>query len=146
MQFYSKKFNELTQQELYEILKARQQVFLLEQGIVREDMDGIDQTAMHCFLTDEGHVCAYIRAHRLDDDTVKIMRVISLIRGGGMGRKIMEQTVEAVKEKLPCKSIVVDAQARARGYYEKMGFKVVGDEFFFDSVTRFKMEYKINGR
>lgn len=146
MQFYSKKFNELSRQELYEILKARQQVFLLEQGIVREDMDGIDQTAMHCFFVDKGHVCAYIRAHQLDNDTVKIMRVLSLIRGGGIGRKIMEQTVKAIKEKLPCKSIVVDAQARARGYYEKMGFSVISDEFFYDSLPRFKMELKINGR
>ena len=146
MQFYSKKFDELSLEELYELLKARQQVFLLEQGIVRADMDDIDPKAMHCFLKQDGHICACIRAHYANKDTVKIMRVLSLVRGGGVGREIMQQTVNAIKEKMPCKRIIVDAQARARGYYEKMGFTVDGEEFVCDGLLHFKMELKINGK
>ena len=50
MKFISKKFKELTNVELYEILKSRAEIFLLEQNIVCQDMDDRDNESLHCFL------------------------------------------------------------------------------------------------
>ena len=61
MDFIVKKFNELTAGELYEILKARSAVFLLEQNIVCQDMDDVDYDSYHFFICDDKKVMAYLR-------------------------------------------------------------------------------------
>ena len=49
-EFFAKTFDELTTTELYEILKSRAQIFMIEQKIYCLDMDDIDYKAMHFFL------------------------------------------------------------------------------------------------
>ena len=67
MDFYAKTFSELTASEIYEILKARMEVFLLEQNIVCLDIDGVDYDSLHVFFENEGRVEAYFRAFRYED-------------------------------------------------------------------------------
>ena len=62
MNFISKKFNELTTVELYEILKSRTEIFLLEQRIICQDLDNKDYESLHCFFVDGERVIAYLRA------------------------------------------------------------------------------------
>ena len=62
MQFKVKRFGELTTAELYEILKSRSEIFLLEQNIVCQDMDDVDYDSLHCFLQENGRITAYLRA------------------------------------------------------------------------------------
>ena len=50
MELLIKHFAELSARELYEIVRARQEIFLMEQGIVCRDFDGVDYDALHCFL------------------------------------------------------------------------------------------------
>ena len=139
MKFISKKFNELTVYELYEILKSRTEVFLLEQNIVCQDMDGVDLDSLHCFLWDEGRVKACLRAYYTDSDTVKIGRVLTLTHGEGHGKLLMEESLRVIKSEMPCKSIVVSAQTQAQGYYEKCGFKVISNEYIEDGIPHVKM-------
>ena len=54
MKFIAKHFSELSPAELYEILRARAEIFLLEQHIVIQDMDRIDYDCLHCFLWEDG--------------------------------------------------------------------------------------------
>ena len=70
MKFTAKNFNELSSLELYEILKARSQVFIVEQNMRCQDMDGVDLTARHFALLKDGKVLAYLRAF-YDDDKKK---------------------------------------------------------------------------
>lgn len=49
MKLTVKKFQELTTTELYEILKARAEIFIMEQDINYQDMDDIDYKSLHCF-------------------------------------------------------------------------------------------------
>ena len=139
MKFISKKFNELTVYELYEILKSRTEVFLLEQNIVCQDMDGVDLDSLHCFLWDEGRVKACLRAYYTDSDTVKIGRVLTLTHGEGHGKLLMDESLRVIKSEMPCKSIVVSAQTQAQGYYEKCGFKVISNEYIEDGIPHVKM-------
>jgi ElaA protein len=48
MNFVAKEFDELTTKELYEILKARAKVFIVEQGIQCQDMDDVDYRSLKC--------------------------------------------------------------------------------------------------
>lgn len=140
MDLVAKNFTELSTSELYEILKARTEVFLLEQNIVCQDMDDIDYNSLHCFFMEEGKVIAYLRAYYINEKVVKIGRVLTLKHGVGNGRELMLKSIETIKEKMPCKKITVGAQKHAVGFYQKYGFKVSSDEFLEEGVVHIGME------
>ena len=54
MSLKSKYFGELTTKELYEILKARAEIFVVEQNCVYQDLDGVDYRKPACFLRGRG--------------------------------------------------------------------------------------------
>lgn len=60
MNITAKKFDELTTTELYEILKARAEIFIMEQNINYQDMDDIDYGSLHCFIKDGDTVIVYV--------------------------------------------------------------------------------------
>lgn len=143
MELIAKKFDELSNTELYEILKARTEIFTLEQKIMYQDMDNIDYDSLHCFFMNDNIVVAYLRAFYLNEDVVKIGRVLTLKHGLGMGKELMIQSIKAIQEKMKCKKIVMDAQKYAVGFYEKFGFKVTSDEFLEEQVVHHVMELDI---
>ena len=64
MEMKSKFFHELTTQELYEILRIREEIFIIEQNCIYRDIDGHDYESLHVFYQEEGKVTAYLRAFR----------------------------------------------------------------------------------
>ena len=145
MNLISKKFNELSATEIYEILKARAEIFVIEQNIRYQDMDDIDYNSLHCFFMEDNKVIAYLRAFYQDDDKdiVKIGRVLTLEHGNGIGKNLMEQSLKSIKEKMNCKKICMDAQKYAVGFYEKFGFKVVSDDFLEEGIVHVVMELEL---
>lgn len=142
MTFYAKKFDELSSRELYEILRSRAEIFVVEQGIKYVDMDGIDYNSLHCFVEDGERMIAYLRAFYDNDGSVKIGRVLTLDHGKGVGRTLMESALEAIREKLPTHLIYVNAQEHAKGFYEKLGFVTVSDIFYEENIPHIRMELK----
>lgn len=145
MEFVAKNFSELTTTELYEILRARSQVFMLEQNIRCQDMDGIDYNSRHYFLEEDGKILAYLRAFYTDDsnDTVRIGRVLSVDHGKGLGAGIMRRAISDIKTNMHCKLICLDSQKYAMGFYEKLGFKAVSDEFLEEGILHIAMQLKV---
>ncbi len=143
MEFKAKMFADLTNRELYEILKSRTEVFLLEQNIVCQDMDDVDYDCLHCFLDDGVRAVACLRAFVSGEGEVTIGRVVSIEHKKGLGRELMEKSIEAIKKTFPCEKIVVHAQTQAEGYYEKMGFKTVSGEFMEEGIVHVMMEMNL---
>ncbi|MBR2376409.1 MAG: GNAT family N-acetyltransferase [Clostridia bacterium] len=141
MQFKYKYFNELSVSELYEIVRARTEIFLLEQKIICQDFDGEDYNALHCFIEDNGKVVAYLRAYKIDKNTVKIGRVLTITHGIGLGKELMNKSMPIILEKFNGLKITLNAQSYAKGFYEKCGFKVVSNEFLEENIPHLKMEY-----
>lgn len=123
MDFYAKRFNELSPTEVYEILKARQKVFMVEQKIICVDADDIDYRSLHCFFMRNGVVEAYLRAFYDDarPATVTVGRVLTITRGKGIGRQLMERAIAEIKRQLPCSTIRMDAQNRRKASTRKSG-------------------------
>ena len=145
MKFEVKRFEELTPSEVYEILKARSLVFMLEQGISCLDMDDMDYASLHVFAREEEKVTAYMRVFALPEQgDVKIGRVLTLSRKKGNGRAMMKACIEAAKEKLCAARVLVDAQVSALPFYEKCGFRPVSDEFEEEGVSHVKMILDLN--
>lgn len=142
MNLIAKYFNELTTPELYEILKARSEIFIMEQNIHYQDMDNIDYKSLHCFFMEDDKVIAYLRAFYQDNnkEVVKIGRVLTLKHGNGIGRELLEQSLKVIKEKMKCKKISMDAQKYATGFYEKFGFQTVSDDFLEEGIVHVGME------
>lgn len=142
MNFYAKKFDELSPRELYEILRSRAEIFVVEQSIKYVDMDGIDYDSLHCCIEDGGRVTAYLRAFYDEDGSVKVGRVLTIAHGKGVGRALMEKSISAIREKLPTKLIYVNAQQHAEGFYKKLGFVTVSDVFYEENIPHIRMELK----
>ncbi len=142
MELKIKTFDRLSTYELYEIVRARTEIFLMEQGIVCRDLDGVDYDALHCFLEDGGKVMAYLRAYVCEDsaDTVKIGRVLSITHGIGLGSSLMRSAIPEIQRHFNCKKIVVNAQKHAQNFYAGLGFAVTSDDFLEEGIVHVRME------
>lgn len=100
MDLYKKRFADLTADELYRILQARCAVFVVEQKCAYQDLDGIDRQALHVWLADEGQILAYLRIFAAPDlaDAVQIGRVLTAVRGKGLGAKILQAGIAAIPD------------------------------------------------
>ena len=108
-------------------------------------MDGIDFEARHFFLEENGKVLAYLRAFYTDDSktVVKIGRVLSITHGVGLGTNIMKRAIADIKKIMKCQILSLNSQKSAIGFYEKLGFKTVSDEFLEEGVIHLKMQLEI---
>ena len=142
MEFNVKTFPQLTTEELYEILRVRSEIFIVEQKMNCQDLDGLDFCSEHFYLLEGGKIFAYLRAFFIDEEKsiIKIGRVLSVNHGIGLGRRLMLDTIKELKKDKKIKKIVLNSQKHAVGFYEKLGFKTVSDEFLEEGVVHLKME------
>lgn len=146
MKQYIKRFDELTPTELYEILKLRNAVFIVEQNSAYQDIDGLDETAYHMWHEDENGIAAYVRllppGVRFDDSVIG--RVIAVRRRSGVGSQIVRTAQSAVREVFGTDSVTIEAQVYAREFYEKLGFVQQSDEFDEDGIPHILMRWTAN--
>ena len=138
---HQKSFQELTVDELYELLRVRSKVFVVEQNCVYQDLDGDDQTSVHLWLTVADKVVALARVCPAGThmQEVSIGRVITTERGKGFGKQIMLYAIEAAKEHFNATLIAIEAQEYAKGFYESVGFRQSSDTFMLDGIPHIKM-------
>ncbi len=141
---HQKTFQQLTIDELYELLRVRADVFVVEQDCPYQDLDGDDQTAIHLWLTVGEKVVALARVcpkgtHMTE---TSIGRVITTERGKGYGKQIMLAAIAAAQEKLGATLIDIEAQEYAKAFYEKVGFCQSSEMFMLDGIPHIKMTWK----
>lgn len=144
MKLIVKDFDDLSNIEVYEILKSRCEVFMLEQRIICQDMDDVDYKSKHCFFLEKNRVIAYLRAFYIDNNTVSIGRVLTLNHRQGIGTMLMNKSIDYIKDNMQCKKIQLHSQSQATGFYEKLGFEIISDEFLEEGVPHVMMELEIN--
>ncbi|MBR0299104.1 MAG: GNAT family N-acetyltransferase [Bacteroidales bacterium] len=142
LSLHKKRYDELTTQELYELLRIRTDVFVVEQNCVYQDMDYDDQPAIHLWLTDEeDRIVALCRVCPAGThmEEISIGRVITTERGKGYGKQIMLAGIEAAKEHFGAKRIDIEAQEYAKGFYEQVGFRQSSEPFILDGIPHIRM-------
>ncbi|MBQ4047584.1 MAG: GNAT family N-acetyltransferase [Clostridia bacterium] len=141
MNWILKHFSELSNRELYEILRVRVSVFVVEQTCPYQEIDEADFDAYHLFLPDEsGHIRAYLRIFEKDADFVRLGRILTTERGTGLGLKLIFEGMRVSEALYGRHRFYVEAQSYAIGFYEKAGFRVVSEEFLEDGIPHVKME------
>lgn len=141
MELVIKHFNELTNDELYDILKARVDVFVVEQNCPYPEIDSKDKNAYHIILRDEQGIAAYLRVLEsgVSFDEPALGRILTTRRGEGLGAAIVREGIKFAAEKLCAAKIKIEAQTYARGFYEKLGFRQCSEPFMDDGIEHIEM-------
>jgi ElaA protein len=143
----TKTFQELTTQELYDILQLRSKVFVVEQDCVYQDIDGKDQKALHVLGYKNNVVVAYTRIFKPGDyfEKASIGRVVVAKneRQHKYGYDIMEASIQAIKEHYNETDIKISAQCYLNKFYNNLGFKAIGEDYLEDGIPHIAMVYKV---
>ena len=142
METVIKHYNELSADELYEILKLRVNVFVVEQNCPYSELDDKDKNAYHVYMRDENGIFAYLRVldKGVSYEDVSIGRVISTRRRQGIGTLILKEGIRVAIDKFCADRITISAQLYARGLYEGVGFVQTSDEYLEDDIPHARME------
>ena len=140
-----KHHNDLGKEQLYAILRLRNEVFVVEQKCIYQDIDGQDLLGYthHLMAWKDDELVAYLRL--LDPDTqggdVVVGRVIvaPAARGTGLGHRLMLEALKQIDDIWPDTPIFLCAQAHLQGYYARYGFLVAGEEYLEDDIPHIGM-------
>ena len=119
MNFAIKTFNELTIDELYEIVKSRFEVFVCEQKIVEDqEFDDKDKVSYHIMLKENDKVVAYCRIvpKEIGYDYTSIGRVLVLssYRRKGIAQEMIKVALDFIKNNLNENIVVLSGQLYAK--------------------------------
>ena len=139
-----KAFNELTPYELYAILRLRSEVFIVEQNCPYLDEDNKDQKGYHLMGWKDDLLAAYTRllpAGVSYPDMASIGRVITspAARGLGIGRELMEVSINKLYELFGHKPIKIGAQLYLQKFYESLGFVQTDEGYLEDGIPHIEM-------
>lgn len=145
-----RRMKEMSSEQLYEILKLRQDIFQVEENIVYPDLDNIDLDALHVMavIDEEGRqrVVSYVRVYfELTEKLIKIGRVATLkkYRNKGLSAQLIKVALEEAQRQFHAKEVWLDSQMHVIHYYESIGFQKMTDPFIEAGIQHVKMKYVI---
>ncbi len=144
--WYHKHFNDLTTKELYQILQLRNEVFIVEQICPFQDLDDKDFKCFHLmgFDTDSQKILAYTRIvpAGISYEDASIGRVVTSVqaRGEGIGKVLMQKSIELLEELYGGVPIRIGAQYYLKKFYESLGFQQVEEIYLEDGIEHILMD------
>lgn len=139
-----KRFQALSLEELYQILKLRSEVFVVEQNCVYLDIDDKDQKALHVFGQIDEKMVAYARLFNRNDyfENASIGRVVTHpdFRANKIGHQLMKQAIEAIDNHFGEKQITISAQLYLKKFYESHGFEQTSEMYLEDDIPHIEMK------
>jgi ElaA protein len=141
-------FEKLSTNALYEILRFRQSIFVVEQGSPYLDLDGLDQAAWHLLLRAEGALAGYLRMSPMPGPppVVRIGRVAvaSHLRWRGLGQSLMQDALRLHRQQYPEYDVALGAQAHLVPFYQGFGFATTSEPYDEFGVTHIDMTLRRN--
>lgn len=142
-----KKFDELTLEELYEILKLRSEVFVVEQNCIYNDIDGKDKTSFHVIIKENNEITAYLRVlpPGISYENASLGRVLVAkdARGMGYAKAIVTEGINCVLRNFNTNKITIGAQEYLKDFYSEFGFKPVSEVYDEDGIPHLDMTLNI---
>lgn len=141
--WHFKTFNQLTNKELYEIIRLRLQVFVVEQNAPYQDTDRKDYESFHIFGVLQDEIVAYARLipAGISYQEPCLGRVVTAknVRRDGYGRTVVFLGLEAMKTQFGTSSCRISAQLYLKEFYESFGFKQVSEVYLEDDLPHIEM-------
>lgn len=138
-----KSYEELTKNELYNLLQLRSQVFVVEQDCVYQDIDGKDQKSLHVLGFKNSKIVAYTRIFKPGDyfkfSSIGRVVVDAYERKYNYGSAIMKASIEAIRIHFNETKVKISAQCYLKKFYNNLGFIEVGEEYLEDNIPHIAM-------
>ncbi|WP_234109406.1 GNAT family N-acetyltransferase [Chryseobacterium sp. R2A-55] len=138
-----KSFEQLTTEELYKIMKARIEVFVVEQNCPYPELDGFDGKAVHIWGELQDELVAYCR---IFDRGVKyreasVGRVLTALkyRNLNLGKTVMTFAINAIENRFRTHEIRISAQDYLLRFYTGFGFRDTGKKYLEDDIPHTEM-------
>ncbi|MEB1809326.1 MAG: GNAT family N-acetyltransferase [Bacillaceae bacterium] len=146
MEWKLKTFEELTNLEVYNILKERTNVFVVEQNCPYEEVDGYDLVSHHLFKEFNGEVVAYLRIlpkhTKYKECSIGRVIVKKEFRGTGLAKEMLKRAITIIENDLNDTEIKIQAQQYLEHFYGSFGFKTISDVYLEDDIPHIDMIYK----
>ena len=143
----TKTFSELDTEDLYQILRIRSEVFVVEQDCVYQDIDNKDQNAIHLYYKEKDQIVAYTRIFKAGDyyENPCIGRVVvsKKNRGNDLGKKIMIDSIKYIKQNIKGEKIELSAQKYLDKFYKDLGFYSKGEQYLEDGIPHQRMFFDL---
>ncbi len=155
--WHCKDFQRLSVQQLYAILKVRQDVFIIEQNCIYADLDSLDVHCRHLFATIDTkeqagnetqtptapNIVAYARLlpPKLNYREASFGRVLTTAsaRGTGVGKLLIKKSIESLQKQHPEQPIKIAAQLYLEKFYRSFGFKQISEPYDEDGIEHIDM-------
>jgi len=128
---------------LYGMLALREAIFVVEQGCVYQELDGLDRQALHLVGLAEREPAACLRllppGSLGDEARIGRVAVAAGSRGRGVARSMMRMAIRRARREYPSAALGLSAQSYLRLFYESLGFSVCGDEYLEDGIAHLPM-------
>ena len=138
-----KPFEALNVNELYDLLKLRSEIFVVEQNCVYLDLDGKDKKALHLIGEYDNKIVAYVRLFDagITFDNASIGRVVvdADYRDRKWGHDLMREAISAIKSNFNKEKITIGAQLYLKKFYESHGFVQSSEMYLEDDIPHIEM-------
>ena len=139
-----KPFEALTVHELYDILKLRSEIFVVEQNCVYLDLDGKDKVALHLFGEFEGKIVAHARLFKagisFDNASIGRVTVAANYRDRKWGHDLMREAIAGILSHFGESKITIGAQLYLKKFYESQGFVQISEMYLEDDIPHIEMQ------
>ncbi|ENM3878332.1 TPA: GNAT family N-acetyltransferase [Vibrio cholerae] len=139
-------FCQLTTQQLYELLKLRVDVFVVEQTCPYPELDNKDtlNEVHHLLGYQDGELvaCARLLPAGVSYPSVSLGRVATKAsaRGNGLGHQLLQTALEQCQNLWPQQSIEIGAQEHLREFYARYGFVATSETYLEDGIPHIDMK------
>ena len=138
-----KKFEELSTWEFHQIVKARIEVFVVEQNCPYPEIDGDDPKALHLWGEFNSEIVAYCRIFEagLKYKDASIGRVLTSrnFRGQSLGKVLMKIAIATVSARYTTSKIRISAQDYLLSFYTGLGFSATSKSYLEDNIPHTEM-------
>lgn len=143
LHFSWSRLSDLSTLDFYEIVKAREAVFVVEQQCAYQEVDELDPLAWHLSATVKGQLAAYIRVvgpgDKFAEPSIGRVMTLSAFRGCQYGRALMVEAIRFTEQAYPGLGIRIGAQVYLTAFYESCGFVSVGEPYDEDGILHIDM-------
>lgn len=144
LQWKIKSFETLSVNELYDIMRLRSEIFVVEQNCVYLDLDGKDKVALHLYGEFEGKIVAYSRLFKpgISFENASIGRVVvdANYRERKWGHDLMREAIAGIQSHFGESKITIGAQLYLKKFYESHGFVQTSDMYLEDDIPHIEMK------
>ena len=138
-----KSFDALSVHELYDLLRLRSEIFVVEQNCVYLDLDGKDKVALHLIGEFEGKIVAHARLFEagisFDNASIGRVTVDPNYRARKWGHELMQQAIVGVLKHFGESKITIGAQLYLKKFYESHGFVQTSEMYLEDDIPHIEM-------